>query len=100
GRGRAGGGGGGRGGRGGGGKRGGHADGIHRGRAERAAGGGGCPLRSRRRFDPRRPRTVQARRPTHARREMPFSSNRHLALVYWWRVIFSENRYPLFGIMR
>src|SRR5262249_30252816 len=29
-----------------------------------------------------------------------FSSNRHFALVYWWRMIFSENRYPLFGIMR
>src|SRR5262249_29797103 len=23
-----------------------------------------------------------------------------LVLVYWWRMIFSENRYPLFGIMR
>jgi hypothetical protein len=29
-----------------------------------------------------------------------FSSNRHLALHYWWRMIFSENRYPHFGIMR
>src|SRR5262249_10622480 len=29
-----------------------------------------------------------------------FSSNRHLALAYWRRMIFSENRYPLFGIMR
>jgi len=28
-----------------------------------------------------------------------FSSNRHLALAYWWSMIFSENRYPLFGIM-
>src|SRR5262247_4864196 len=28
-----------------------------------------------------------------------FSSNRHLALSYAWRMIFSENRYPLFGIM-
>src|SRR5262249_33630227 len=29
-----------------------------------------------------------------------FSSNRHLVLVYWWPMIFSDNRYPLFGIMR
>src|SRR5262249_21200604 len=29
-----------------------------------------------------------------------FSSNRHLVPVYWWRMILSENRYPLFGIMR
>jgi hypothetical protein len=28
-----------------------------------------------------------------------FSSNRHLALAYWWSMIFSENRYPPFGIM-
>src|SRR5262245_12816506 len=28
-----------------------------------------------------------------------FSSNRHLALSYAWSMIFSENRYPLFGIM-
>jgi hypothetical protein len=28
-----------------------------------------------------------------------FSSNRHLALRYCWSMIFSENRYPLFGIM-
>ena len=28
-----------------------------------------------------------------------FSSNRVLALVYWWSMIFSENRCPLFGIM-
>ena len=28
-----------------------------------------------------------------------FSSNRHLALPYCWSMIFSENRYPLFGIM-
>src|SRR6188508_831444 len=28
-----------------------------------------------------------------------FSSNRHLALGYWWSMIFSENRSPLFGIM-
>ena len=28
-----------------------------------------------------------------------FSSNRHPALLYWWSMIFSENRYPLFGIM-
>src|SRR5262249_23239554 len=27
------------------------------------------------------------------------SSNRHLALTYSWSMIFSENRYPLFGIM-
>ena len=27
------------------------------------------------------------------------SSNRHPALRYWWSMIFSENRYPLFGIM-
>jgi hypothetical protein len=25
---------------------------------------------------------------------------RHVALAYSWRMIFSENRYPLFGIMR
>jgi hypothetical protein len=29
-----------------------------------------------------------------------FSSNRHRALPSCWRMIFSENRYPLFGIMR
>jgi hypothetical protein len=28
-----------------------------------------------------------------------FSSNRHRALSYCWSMIFSENRYPLFGIM-
>ena len=28
-----------------------------------------------------------------------FSSNRHPALDYWWSMIFSENRCPLFGIM-
>jgi uncharacterized protein (DUF1330 family) len=28
-----------------------------------------------------------------------FSPNRHPALVYWWSMIFSENRYPLFRIM-
>src|SRR5262249_33454720 len=28
-----------------------------------------------------------------------FSSNRHLALTCTWSMIFSENRYPLFGIM-
>src|SRR5262245_11021137 len=27
------------------------------------------------------------------------SANRHLALAYAWSMIFSENRYPLFGIM-
>jgi len=35
-----------------------------------------------------------------SRSEMPFPSNRHLALAYWWRMIFSESRYSLFGIMR
>src|SRR5262249_20268249 len=29
-----------------------------------------------------------------------FSWNRHLVVVDWRRMIFSENRYPLFGIMR
>jgi hypothetical protein len=29
-----------------------------------------------------------------------FSSNRHPALALCLRMIFSENRYPLFGIMR
>ena len=29
-----------------------------------------------------------------------FSSNRHPALAFCWSMIFSENRYPLFGIMR
>jgi hypothetical protein len=28
-----------------------------------------------------------------------FSSNRHPAPAYSWSMIFSENRYPLFGIM-
>jgi hypothetical protein len=28
-----------------------------------------------------------------------FSSSRHPALAFWWSMIFSENRYPLFGIM-
>src|SRR5215470_178208 len=28
-----------------------------------------------------------------------FSSNRHPALAFWWSMIFSENRCPLFGIM-
>jgi hypothetical protein len=27
------------------------------------------------------------------------SSNRHPALAFCWSMIFSENRYPLFGIM-
>jgi hypothetical protein len=27
------------------------------------------------------------------------SSSRHPALAYWWSMIFSENRFPLFGIM-
>jgi hypothetical protein len=28
-----------------------------------------------------------------------FSLNRHPALAFCWNMIFSENRYPLFGIM-
>jgi hypothetical protein len=28
-----------------------------------------------------------------------FSSSRHRALGFWWSMIFSENRHPLFGIM-
>src|SRR5512145_3252594 len=28
-----------------------------------------------------------------------FSSRRHPALICWWSMIFSENRFPLFGIM-
>jgi hypothetical protein len=28
-----------------------------------------------------------------------FSSNRHPAPAYFWSMIFSENRCPLFGIM-
>jgi len=28
-----------------------------------------------------------------------FSFAHHPALAYWWSMIFSENRYPLFGIM-
>jgi hypothetical protein len=28
-----------------------------------------------------------------------FSSNHHPALLLCWSMIFSENRYPLFGIM-
>jgi hypothetical protein len=28
-----------------------------------------------------------------------FSSNRHPASGYCWSMMFSENRYPLFGIM-
>jgi hypothetical protein len=28
-----------------------------------------------------------------------FSSNHHPALMLCWSMIFSENRYPLFGIM-
>jgi hypothetical protein len=54
-----------------------------------------------------------ALRPGPRRRAAPFSllqpntylerdelsSNRHPALHYWWSMIFSENRYPLFGIM-
>ena len=28
-----------------------------------------------------------------------FSSNRHPAPAYCWSMIFSENRFPLFGIM-
>jgi hypothetical protein len=35
---------------------------------------------------------------SHLKRD-DFSSNRHPALAYWWSMIFSENRYPLFGIM-
>jgi len=29
-----------------------------------------------------------------------FSSDRHPALSFCWRMIFSEDRFPLFGIMR
>jgi hypothetical protein len=28
-----------------------------------------------------------------------FTSNRHPALTYSWSMMFSENRFPLFGIM-
>jgi len=36
---------------------------------------------------------------------MIFSENRYplfgiMRQLIWWRMIFSENRYPLFGIMR
>jgi hypothetical protein len=30
---------------------------------------------------------------------MTFLRNRRPALAYWWSMIFSENRNPLFGIM-
>src|SRR5262245_43939620 len=48
-------------------------------------------------------RLPQAGRGTSNRKAMlerdDFSCARHPALAYWWSVIFSENRYPLFGIM-
>src|SRR5262245_724299 len=37
--------------------------------------------------------------PSSDRERDDFSSNRHSALAYCWSMIFSENRYPLFGIM-
>src|SRR5215204_3534123 len=45
----------------------------------------------------------RARKPGPARQSArlerdDFSSNRHPALGYCWSMIFSENRYPLFGI--
>jgi hypothetical protein len=38
------------------------------------------------------------RRPFRLKRD-DFSSNRHLAPLHWWSMIFAENRHPLFGIM-
>ena len=36
---------------------------------------------------------------SHPAERDDLSSNRHSALHYWWSMIFSENRCPLFGIM-
>src|SRR5262249_6050092 len=44
------------------------------------------------------PRYLRAARQRVLERD-DFSSDRHLALLYCWSMIFSENRYPLFGIM-
>jgi hypothetical protein len=53
-------------------------------------GSGFCPLDLR----------LSAPRDDAARPERDdFSSNRHPALAFSWSMIFSENRYPLFGIM-
>ncbi len=60
--------------------------------------------------DARRPRAVDRRRRDRgdaggggeaaaALERDDFSSNRHPAPAYWWSMIFSENRCPLFGIM-
>jgi hypothetical protein len=44
-------------------------------------------------------RTHRAGRGRRPSERDDFSSNRHRALRYWWSMIFSENRHPLFGIM-
>jgi hypothetical protein len=41
---------------------------------------------------------LQIGKPQAARQD-DFSSNHHPALLLCWSMIFSENRYPLFGIM-
>jgi len=43
------------------------------------------------------PRRDRQRRGDLERDDFPL--NRHPAPAYWWSMIFSENRYPLFGIM-
>jgi hypothetical protein len=43
--------------------------------------------------------TPELTRPTHRLERDDFSSNRHPALSYSWSMMYSENRYPLFGIM-
>jgi hypothetical protein len=42
---------------------------------------------------------VEIATPPQRESEMTFLQNRHPALAYWWSMIFSENRCPLFGIM-
>ena len=48
--------------------------------------------------DPKRPDVAKNSHDRGLERD-DFSSNRHPALDYCWSMIFSENRYPLFGIM-
>jgi hypothetical protein len=45
-------------------------------------------------------RTLRAQRSNATLVRDDFSSNRHPALALCLSMIFSENRYPLFGIMR
>src|SRR5262245_7576295 len=81
---------------------------LAHGRAARPGSARRQAQRRRRRRQAPRPRRAQApdakiggeeSRFRYALERDDFSSNRHLALSYAWSMIFSENRYPLFGIM-